>query len=594
MRAAEIARLLVKDAEAICERLLPNGKRQGHEWCVGDTSGSAGQSLRVHLSGDKAGIWKDFAEGSGGDLLDLWREVRDLSMTAAMDEARAYLGISKPEWRGIPDKRPQRPKCQRPKSAVKEWLEGRGLSETTLAAYRVAEQGEWAVFPSLWGDELMWVKLRHHADKRKMRVEPDSVPVLFGWQAISDDAREVVICEGEIDALSWYEMGVPALSVPNGAQGMSWVENEFDRLDRFDTIYLAFDMDDEGQKGAKKLAERLGIERCRLVDTSPAKDANVLLCEGCENATDFIRQAKPLDPAELKPAHSFVEATLKEFYPPEGEERGILPPWERLHGKLLFRPAELILCNGFNGHGKSQGTQLIALEAMFQGHRACIGSMELKPSKVLYRMSRQAAGLANGLPPEGYIRAIHDWWRDRLWIFDVVGTAKTKRLLDVFKYARQRYGIDCFVIDSLLKCGIDEDDYNGQKRFVEQLCDFKNEHDCTVFLVTHSRKGENEFAPSRKMDVRGSGTIADMADTLITFHRMKKKEEAVEKAQSQGKPVPEDVAKKPDALVICDKQRNGDWERKAGLWWHQNSLQFLNFSSASPRRYVEYQEAKAA
>jgi twinkle protein len=30
------------------------------------------ESLKVHLTGDKAGIWQDFATGEGGDLLDLW------------------------------------------------------------------------------------------------------------------------------------------------------------------------------------------------------------------------------------------------------------------------------------------------------------------------------------------------------------------------------------------------------------------------------------------------------------------------------------------------------------------------------------------
>jgi twinkle protein len=63
--------------------------------------------------------------------------------------------------------------------------------------------------------------------------------VLFGWQAIPDDARDVVICEGEIDALSWAAYGFPAMSVPYGGGGgdkQAWIESEYDRLERFERI----------------------------------------------------------------------------------------------------------------------------------------------------------------------------------------------------------------------------------------------------------------------------------------------------------------------------------------------------------------------
>ena len=50
--------------------------------------------------------------------------------------------------------------------------------------------------------------------ERPIPTAADCEPVLFGWQAIPDDAREVVITEGEIDALSMAAYGFPALSVP--------------------------------------------------------------------------------------------------------------------------------------------------------------------------------------------------------------------------------------------------------------------------------------------------------------------------------------------------------------------------------------------
>ena len=75
--AGEIKEMLHAQAEAVAAYLLPNGKRQGSEWCAGSVSGEPGHSLKVHLTGSKAGIWADFAEGKGGDLLDFGARCAD-------------------------------------------------------------------------------------------------------------------------------------------------------------------------------------------------------------------------------------------------------------------------------------------------------------------------------------------------------------------------------------------------------------------------------------------------------------------------------------------------------------------------------------
>lgn len=97
MRPAEIAQLLSRNAEEVAKHLLPNGKRDGHEWRCGSLSGEAGKSLGIHLHGEKAGVWSDFATGQSGDLLDLWREVRNLGMPDAMTEAASSASTWKVE-----------------------------------------------------------------------------------------------------------------------------------------------------------------------------------------------------------------------------------------------------------------------------------------------------------------------------------------------------------------------------------------------------------------------------------------------------------------------------------------------------------------
>ena len=91
IRAADLAAMLAAQAETIARHLLPNGKRSGHEWCVGSVGGEAGDSMKVHLTGRKAGVWCDFASGESGDLIDLWAAVRGLDVRATRAEVRIAL-----------------------------------------------------------------------------------------------------------------------------------------------------------------------------------------------------------------------------------------------------------------------------------------------------------------------------------------------------------------------------------------------------------------------------------------------------------------------------------------------------------------------
>ena len=81
-------------------------------------------------------------------------------------------------------------------------------------------KGPWIVLPSFRGKELVAVKYLHlkRRDGKKLTlVEPNCEPCLFGWQAIPENARTVALCEGEIDAVTLWQYGFPALPCPSAA-----------------------------------------------------------------------------------------------------------------------------------------------------------------------------------------------------------------------------------------------------------------------------------------------------------------------------------------------------------------------------------------
>lgn len=586
MNAHELSMTLANDAPGIAAYLLPRGKKASGEWKVGSVAGDEGQSLSVRLTGAKKGLWRDFAKDEGGDLLDLWAAVRSLSIAEAMVEAKAYLGIKDDmPPRQMPSyRRPERPKCAAPKqkSIVMEWLTGRGLTEDTIAAYRIGEQGGVAVFPYLRDGELVNAKYREVANKRGMRQEAGAEPCLFGWHLIDPRARSVAITEGEIDCMTLHQCGIPALSVNAGAGNHQWIENDWDRLDRFSEIFVCFDDDEAGQKGAAEVIQRLGVERCRLTKFG-AKDANQWLQDGA-SGEDFhaaLRESKFIDPQELVSIADFFGQVKALLYPAASDARvPQLMVGDRYEDCVEFRPGELSVWTGINGHGKSIMLTQVLIGLMTQGQRVCVFSGEMPPAVQGKRLVRQLGGVAR--PSPAYIDAMQIWVRDRMWIFNTVGSANIARLLEVFRYAAKRYGIEQFVIDSLMMTDVPEDGpgaFSAQKQAIQKLAGFAKEHRAHMHLVAHPRKAKDESAAPGKLDVGGSGKITDGADNVFSVWSARNDDQTGDES-------------KHDALLELHKQRNGEVQhRKFWLYFNKAAMQFCTSSARRPISFVPFEGA---
>lgn len=580
---SEISRRLSERAEDIARYLLPAGKSEGREWVVGSVNGEQGKSLKVCVAGSKQGIWSDFQSGDSGDLLDLWSATRGISLYETLQEAKSYLGIEdikRPRRKEY--KRPETPRgVTVPKSKVLEYLTSRKLTAKSISAYQVAEKGSDIVFPYKRNGELLQIKylgLDRPNGKKQIRVEAGCEPSLFGWQAIPANVREVTICEGELDALSLYEYGKPALSVPfGGGKGAKheWIETEWDYLQQFERIYLAMDNDEAGQIAVKDIAERLGLHRCLIV-TLPKKDANECLTSGVTQAEidSAFSSAKSLDPEELKRSGTYREEVWDRLYPTQGKKPGFDLPFSKSNIRLYM--GCLSIWTGINGHGKSVFLGQVMAGAVEQGQNICIASFEMAPSQTIERIILQRAG---SRPNRSDFDAAMDWCNESIWIFDLVGTAKQERVLEVFDYAFHRYGIRQFVVDSLSKLGMSEDDYKGQKAFIDKAGDFAKRTQTHVHLVAHARKGQDEFSPPGKMDVKGTGAITDMADNVFCVHRNKAKERDITLAIEGRleKKTLEDVQKEYDAFIICSKHRNdgADAEGMFGLYFDRQRQMYI-------------------
>jgi twinkle protein len=604
--ARKIKDMLNERAEQVCGLLLPSGFCKGHQWTVGDikntppTDARKGGSLNIELSGSKVGVWCDFADNThkGSNLLELWMAAKGCDFKQAITEAKAFLGIKDDGWRrakaGKESRESSGPKRLedefvplRDGGRVNKWLtETRKITAAALKAYRIGESkcGNYVVFPSYdHTGKLQSLKFRHIEDKSKMFVLPSGGPkMLFGIQAIDPKQGTLIITEGELDALAMWDYHNPAVSVPFGAKGLTqsgenpndpWIEHDFDWMEQFVDVLLCLDNDKPGQEAVVAIAPRLGYARCRWV-TFPEghKDANECRTAGIhEDAIwDAIADSKNFDPQHLRRPSDFRKEVWEKFYPADGVEPGEDPPWNM---PFKFRPAQLTIWQGFTKHGKTVClSYLLCWFAHRYKKRSCIASMEIPARSTLQNMMRQSMGKRKP-ETEAEFNAALEWMDQHFWLYDKVGTASVDDLLAVFRYAAKKYGIKHFVLDSLMKLDVDEEEDRQVKGLLNKLCDFAKEMQVHVHLVCHSKKPdarhpEEKFWPG-KYQVRGSAHIVDMAHNVICVWRNKGKEQRIEEALAA-----EDLARleelkfEEDALFLVQAQREGDGDEPVKRLWY--------------------------
>ena len=487
MDSAELNRLLIEKLPDVAPYLLPNGVLKGNEFLVGGLSGEKGESLQITVLGPRAGRFIDFAHGEdkGATPLYLWSKVKGCKFSEAVKQAKEWLGIKDEDF-GIhrqrqkifakPDKSTIR--STEPNTKVMDYLTiARKIDPIVIARSKVCEtkDGESIVFPFFDRDaetnqdvcvHIKHLKVDRTNGKKEIFSSPGTKRCLFGKNLIDDDAREVLVSEGEIDCLSWNSWGIPAVSLPNGVSDFTWVELDWEWLARFEKIYVSTDMDDPGKTCSQEICKRLGLHRCFIVSL-PMKDANECLVKGMDKAAmeKLLATSKQIEMDEIKRPDAFKEEVM-DYYTTDWSKRGYDTPWwPTLPWRV--RKSEFTVLSGFSGSGKTNLLNMLTLHLRSNGCKIMDISLEVKPGLTLYNMTRCA--MAKRVSTKEQVEACVDWLNDGLFFLDCIGTVGVTRLIHAMEYARKRHGVDIFIIDSLFKCGLSSEDYGGQRDFADRL-----------------------------------------------------------------------------------------------------------------------------
>jgi len=375
---------------------------------------------------------------------------------------------------------------------------------------------------------------------------------LFGENLFKAGGKFITLTEGECDAMAAYElMGSkwPAVSIKSGAAGgVRDVKENLEYLESFDAVVINFDNDKHGKEAAQKVAKLLTPGKAKIM-TLPVdyKDANDMLRQGRHAAyVSAFWDSKIYTPSGVLNLSDQFEAYQKLRLE---KKRAIPYPWGGLNKKLEgLRAGELVTLTGGTGLGKSSVTReiehwlientednvgVIALEETWS--RTAEGIMAVEANAKLHLDSVKAEFTESQLD-DCYRKVFMGDNDGRVWIHAHHGV---NNIDDIFSKLRYMIiGLDCkwIVVDHLhmlVLSTLEHDERKAIDGIMHRLRTMVEETGCGMILVSHLRRVEGNRGHENGIEtglshLRGSQSIAQLSDCVISLERNQQAEDKIE------------------------------------------------------------------
>lgn len=374
---------------------------------------------------------------------------------------------------------------------------------------------------------------------------------LFGQHLGSDGT--LILCEGEIDAMSVYEClhkfrnreKFVVASIPDGAQSAKKsASTQLAWICGFKRVVIFMDTDEPGRKAAAQLAELIG-PTAAIASGFPFKDANeAWQKEDHASILEALNNAKRHRPDSIVHAPDLLEKILKPEY-----RFGLPFPWQGWNAMTEgMQPGQLWMISGGTGIGKSLFTRSVALNLCKDGHKVAYIGLEESCETSLERMLSEELGYNPGFhldTPEmrerrdpAVIKEALDRFAPNLFLLDKFGSDEFDTFIATVKHYVLAEGCKVIVLDhfSLLADGISlqADQRRAIDRCIKDLKTLCVELNFTMLVVCHlSRSGgvgpSHEEGGEPSLDqLRGSHSLAQIPDFCVMLQRNPRAEDKVE------------------------------------------------------------------
>ncbi len=426
-------------------------------------------------------------------------------------------------------------------SKVVDWFNTRGISQKTLTDLKVGEGSEFMPqtgkkentihFNYMMGDQLINIKYRD--GRKNFKLYKGAEKVFYNINSIVG-YDTCIIVEGEMDALSLHEAGLPnVVSVPNGAtlnsNNLDYLDNCIDYFDKKEKIILAVDSDEAGQALQQELIRRLGAEVCYLATFEDCKDANeYLLKYGKEKLTERIHKARPV-PLENVTTFKDIENEVTDFVE-NGFKPGFQVGLQNFDDIFSTYTGQFITVTGIPSSGKSDFVdQMVIGYNINYGWKTAFASPENAPTYLhAHKLMRKTW---QGMPTRGDIKS--DKWNrianhinDNFFFIDMERYTLESVLRKGAELVKRK-GIKCLVIDPFNKIrDVDsktEDVNRYTMEYLTKIESFAKKFDVLVFIVAHPTKmyrtQDGKIEEPTMYNIKGGGEWYDASYHGILVHR---------------------------------------------------------------------------
>ena len=427
--------------------------------------------------------------------------------------------------------------------AGRKFLTSRGITDVIANNKIVSTRdGKSIIFPYFREGRMTNFKTRG-IDGKFFTQSKDAEPLVYNYDRCKE-SDTIVICEGEMDSLSWevagiefhtsVNMGAPNSNDKNIDKKLECLNTSYDIFESAKRIYIATDEDENGRNLQRELVRRFGAEKCLLVDLSPHKDANeVLINEGVESLRNRLKIASTPKVEGIFSLDDVQASMLDGFH--NGQERGTTTYIEEVDRAWTWRNGEVNIWTGYQNEGKSLFlNQLATLKAVFDGWKFAVFSPENMPINDFFNdiiemyIGRSSDPYHNNLQMtlEEYKEAM-DFVKKHFFLIYPKKDFQLDSIFERAKFLVKTKGIRSLIIDPYntvqhkMRSGEREDLYIS--RFMSELKRFAIEQNISVNLVAHQvtpqKDNDGRYIKPDVNRIKGGGTFADKADNVMFVWR---------------------------------------------------------------------------
>lgn len=408
----------------------------------------------------------------------------------------------------------------------------RKITQKTVELYRVLQQNGKHYYPYYKDGKLIAVKTRL-PDKAGFpwSGSPGQVE-LFGQNLFPSGGNTITIVEGELDALSAYQMlNEPVVSVCSASTAVSDLKRNYEWVNSFKKIIFAFDNDKAGQEAQSKAAGLFDPKKVRIMKLSQHKDASDYLVNN--NIKDFYEQhrtAGPFTPDGIVSGSSLYDVLLRK---PEYES--VNYPWDGVNDYTYgLRTGELVTVIAGTGVGKTQFLRELVY-GLLHTSKANIGVLFLEEpirDTGLGLMSVHA-NKRLFLPDSEYSKDEFDdaykatLGSNRIFLYDSFGSNSIDRILGTIRYLVR--ALDCkYIILDHISIVVSDQSNGDERRALDEIATklktLTVELSVCIIMAAHLRRQPNgqsheEGAAVSLSDIRGTAGIGQLSNIILGLER---------------------------------------------------------------------------